>query len=84
MSLASRAVALSKGEVNALDTLAAAYAEAGQFSEAVQTAQKALELATEQKKKSLAESLKAKISLYEAGTPFRELRQTSPGESALP
>jgi hypothetical protein len=52
--------------------LAAAYAEAGRFSKALETAHKAVRLATEQKKQSLAESLKAKIPLYEAGTPFRE------------
>ena len=54
---------------NALDTLAAAYAEAGRFAEAVQTA-KALDLATQQNNHALAESIPAKIRLYQSRTPF--------------
>ena len=54
------------------ETLAAAYAEAGRFPEAVETAQNALELAARQKKQGLVDSLKAKVPLYEARTPFRE------------
>ncbi len=38
VALATRAVELARDDVNSLDTLAAAYAEAGRFSEAVQTA----------------------------------------------
>ena len=38
---------------------------------------KALELAAQQNKQALAESIKAKISLYEAGTPFREPQHNS-------
>ena len=71
VELAQRAVQLSDGREPAiLGTLAAAYAEAGRFPEAVKTAHQALDLATEQNKQSLAESLRAKIPLYEAGTPF--------------
>ena len=40
----------------ALDVLAAAYAEAGRYGEAVETAEKALDLAHEQKKPSAAEA----------------------------
>ena len=61
------------------DTLAAAYAEAGRFSEAVETARKALELATQQKEQSLAESIQKRIALYEAKTPFRDA-PASPGK----
>ena len=67
-----------------LDTLAAAYAETGQFSDALETAHKAVKLAAEQSKQPLAESIKAKIPLYEAGTPFREPHQPSPSGSAQP
>ena len=78
IELARRAVELSGGRVPAiLGTLAAAYAEAGRFPEAVQTARKALELATQQNKQALAKSIKAKILLYEAGTPFREPQHNS-------
>ena len=85
VELAQRAVRLSGGREPAiLGTLAAAYAEAGRFPEAVQTARKALELATQQNKQALAESIKAKIPLYEAGTPFREPHQPSPARSTTP
>ncbi len=73
VELAQRAVRISGGRAPAvLGTLAAAYAEAGRFPEAVQTARNALELATQQNKQTLAESLKAKLPLYQAGIPFRE------------
>jgi len=71
--LAQRACQLTgHREVNTLDTLAAAYAEAGRFAEAVQTARQALDLATQEKTLDLAESIQARIRLYEAGKPFRE------------
>jgi Flp pilus assembly protein TadD len=69
VELALRAVKLSGAkDPAALDTLAAAYAEAGRFPEAVQTARQALALAPE----PLAGDLKARIALYEAKRPFRE------------
>ncbi len=55
-----------------LDALAAAYAEAGRFSEAVATASKALDLATQQHQQTLAEGLRTKIALYQAGKPFHQ------------
>jgi arylsulfatase A-like enzyme len=60
-------------DVNFLDTLAAAYAEAGRFAEAAQTARQAQALATEQNMKKLADSIQARIRLYEAHKPFREI-----------
>jgi protein O-mannosyl-transferase len=72
VALARRAVKLSDERMPAmLDTLAAAYAEAGRFDEAVQTAQKALDLALEQKNETLANSIKGRIRLYKTRTPFR-------------
>jgi tetratricopeptide (TPR) repeat protein len=56
-----------------LNTLAAAYAEDGRFAEAVQTARMALEMAAKQKDQNLVESIKARISLYEAKSPYREM-----------
>lgn len=50
-----------------LDTLAAAYAEAGRFPDAVQTQKKALTLATEEQKVSY----QVRLALYEQGKPFR-------------
>jgi hypothetical protein len=53
-------------------TLAAAYAEAGDFSNATATAKRALNLATKQKESSLAATLRHEIELYSAHTPYRE------------
>ena len=73
VKLARRAVDLSGGrEPGVLGTLAAAYAEVGRYPEAAQTARKALDVATQQNKHELAESIKAKIPLYDAKTPFWE------------
>ena len=85
VELAGRAVRLSGGrEPAVLGTLAAAYAEAGRFSEAQDTARKALDLAARQDNHPLAESLKGKILLYEAGTPFREMSQPAAAGSTPP
>jgi len=74
VTLAERAVRLSRGSDSAtLDVLAAAYAEVGRFPEAMQMAQKALQLAKHQKKQPLAEAILTRIRLYEAGMPFREM-----------
>jgi tetratricopeptide (TPR) repeat protein len=54
-----------------LDTLAAAYAEAGRFPEAVETARRALDLASQAGNRQLADGLRARIALYQAGRPFR-------------
>ena len=73
VELARRAIDLSGGNnPELMGTLAAAYAEAGRFAEAAETARKALDLATQQSKQALAESIRAKIRLYQAGTPFHE------------
>jgi len=53
-----------------LRTLAAAYAQAGQYPNAVQTAQRALELAKAQSNAVLVGALMREISLYEAHRPF--------------
>ncbi len=73
VALAERAVRLSGGREPAfLDTLAAAYAEAGRYPEATQTARRALDLAKEQSNADLAQALSGRIALYEARTPFRQ------------
>jgi protein O-mannosyl-transferase len=70
VELAERAVALCETrQPEFLDTLAAAYAEAGRYSEAARTADEAVGLARQQKKSALAESIRAKRSLYEVETP---------------
>jgi len=55
-----------------LDTLAAAYAEAGRFSEAVETAKRALNLTAAQNNKPLAEAIQSRLKLYEANSPYHE------------
>jgi hypothetical protein len=53
-------------------TLAAAYAEAGRFPEAIATAQRALQLATSQNSATLAAAFEAELKLYQAGFPFHD------------
>ncbi|MCG6881537.1 MAG: tetratricopeptide repeat protein, partial [Deltaproteobacteria bacterium] len=56
-----------------LDTLAAAYAAAGRFGDAVETAKAALDLAVKQSDMALVRELKERLSLYRRGTPFTSL-----------
>ncbi len=53
-----------------LHTLAAALAEAGRFSEALETAQRALRLAEAQSNTGLAGQLQLEMKLYQAGSPY--------------
>ena len=53
-------------------TLAAAYAEAGQFEDAIKTAEKAITLARVGGQPELAEKNLQLLSLYRARKPFRE------------
>ncbi len=73
VELAQRAARLSRdGDPAIPDTLAAAYAEAGQFPEAIRAAQQALDLAKSQHNSALVDTIAARIKLYRAGAPFRE------------
>jgi tetratricopeptide (TPR) repeat protein len=56
----------------ALDALAAAYAETGQFDAAVSTAQNALKLALVFGPEELASGLKRRLLLYETGSPYHQ------------
>jgi len=70
---AERANRLCGGRrVDVLNTLAAAYAEAGQFPRALATARQAVALATQQKHHAWADMLRSRIALYEAGKPFHQ------------
>ena len=55
-----------------LGTLAAAYAEAGRFPEAVATAEKAEQLATAAGSEKLAENVRRLLELYRAGKPYHK------------
>ena len=73
IDLAQRANQLSGGQDPViLRTLAAAYAEGGQFAEAVTTAQRAMQLADAQSDATLGDALRAQVKLYQAGSPFRD------------
>ena len=54
-----------------LDTLAAAYAEAGRFKEARQTARQAFKLSLETGYESLAKDIKHRLELYQSNRPYR-------------
>ena len=64
-----------------IGTLAAAYAEAGQFPAAISAAQRALQLAGTLNKNNLMKDLQLQLDLYGRGVPFRDPSQaaTSPG-----
>jgi tetratricopeptide (TPR) repeat protein len=56
----------------ALRILAAAYAEAGRFSEAKATAHEALQAADDQGNSALSDFLRREIALYESGQPYHK------------
>jgi Flp pilus assembly protein TadD len=72
VELASRAARLT-GNKNAaiLNTLAASYGEAGRFSEALESSQQALDIATAAKDGALAEIIRSARDCYVHGQPFR-------------
>ena len=72
VELATQVCAATGFQVPALlDSLAAAYAEAGDFDNAVRTATRALELARRDPASS-AQAIEARLQLYKAGRPYRE------------
>jgi tetratricopeptide (TPR) repeat protein len=74
IELARRADQLSGGTgALVLRTLAAAYAEAGQFGKAIESAQAAMQTARSQGDDSLVSELQQEIALYELGLPYREM-----------
>jgi tetratricopeptide (TPR) repeat protein len=74
IQFAQQADQLSGGtNVLVLRTLAAAYAEAGQFGKAIETAHAAMQLGQSQRDDSLATELQQEIALYELGLPYREM-----------
>jgi hypothetical protein len=75
IEFAFRADQLCGGRPETLQALAAAYAEAGLFPQALDTARQAFDLAIQQDKADLAERLRSAIRLYESNQP---LRQVSP------
>ncbi len=71
--LAEQACDLSqRREAFALGTLAAAYAEAGRFPDAISTAEKAIELANPNQQNTIVEKNRQALECYRAGKPWRE------------
>jgi Flp pilus assembly protein TadD len=68
-----------------LHTLTAAFAQAGRFPEAIETAQQALRLVGSQSDRALASQLEVELKLYHAGKPFPFPEQTNAaGNQAVP
>ena len=73
VQVAEKALAVTRGQNPAvLDTVGAAYAQAGQFEKAVEFARRGLKLAEEAGERELADALRQRIRLYEGGRPVRE------------
>ena len=73
VKLAQQAVELAgTNHVGVLDTLAAAYAEAGRFAEASATARQAQATAAAQGQAQLAEAIGQRLALYDAKQPYRQ------------
>ncbi len=76
MELAEKACQLENFTVpDSLDTLAVAYAAVGRFDKAIETAKKALNLAIIQNRKTVADQIKFRLSLYKKGKPYLEIQQ---------
>src|SRR4029453_14901280 len=82
VQLAEQAVRISGGRIAILfRTLAAAYAENGRFMDAIQTAQRGVELANSQGNSGLATELQANIALYREQQPLRDPSLTNASSS---
>ena len=82
VKLAEAALHLSGGRIPILfRTLAAAYAENGQFSQAIETAQRGITLANSLGNPGLAAELQGNISLYQESRPLRDPSLTNESSS---
>jgi tetratricopeptide (TPR) repeat protein len=71
--LAQQATQVTGGNIpQILGTLAAAWAESGQFKEAIATTQRALEMAIAQTNTTQIEIARTRLKLYQANEPFRD------------
>ena len=74
VKLAEHGNSLVKNDAALLDTLAAAYANAERFDEAIRTAERALDLARQANMKELAMMIEQHLESYRSGRPIREGR----------
>lgn len=78
--LAERACMLTdRRDIDCMDTLAAAYAAAGRFDEAVATATEAGRVAQSAGQGPLAEEIHMRLQLYRDRKPYREPAPTASG-----
>lgn len=78
VELAERADSLTRSESPIISaTLAAAYAEVGRFSEALNAAQRALQLAIAEGNQVRANAIREQIELYQSGAAYRDKRVSS-------
>ena len=72
VTLAEKANDLSGGaDLTVLDTLAAAYAEKGQFPQAVASAQRSLDLAVSKGDTAMAGAIRSRMEFYRENKAFR-------------
>src|SRR5206468_8334079 len=82
VELAQKALRISAGKIPMIfRVLAAAYAEDGRFSQAIESAQRGADLATSQGNSALAAELQSNIALYQTGTPLRDPSLAAGGSS---
>jgi len=80
VELAQRACKLrANSSAGYLDTLAAAYAAAGRFDDAIATAEKAVELARASNESRLAEKIEGRLRLYRKGQAYRQPADVAQG-----
>ena len=73
IQLGERALSISNGKIPMIyRVLAAAYAESGRFADAVETAQRGVDLASAQGNAALAGELQSNIALYQSARPLRD------------
>jgi tetratricopeptide (TPR) repeat protein len=83
VDLAQKAMRLSGGKISMVfRVLAAAYAENGRFSDAIDTAQRGAELANRTGNHALASEFESNIGLYQSGRPLRDPSITNGGSSS--
>ena len=68
-------------EIVLIGTLAAAYAEAGRFDEAIATAQKACDLASELNEQALLKRNRELLELYRKHQPYRDVANPEPPDA---
>src|SRR3954463_7071904 len=73
VELAEKALRVSGRNIPMIyKVLAAAYAESGRFADAIESAQRSAELATNQGNPALATELQNNIAMYQSGRPLRD------------